>query len=135
MNLKHLLECYRYKNIGYSSITYEPDNRNIATIHFNDCVKAVCVSDSEKILNMNILISYNKKDNSNVLQAISILNIIACSIHCLSNISSEEEKIILKELGLYDGSFKNTKRIRHEDVLYKCGIINSILTLSIYKNF
>lgn len=133
MNLKHLLECYKYKNITYNSITYEPDNRNIITIHFNEYVKAVCVSDDEVILKINILIENNREISNMTLHAINVLNIIACSLHCISNISIEEEKIILQSLGLYDGSFRKNKSIKHENTLYNCKLIDNILWFSIDK--
>lgn len=134
MNIKHLLECYRYKSIDYKSVTYEPDNKNIATIHFSKYIKAVCVSDNEIILRMNLLIEYSRDILNASKHAIDVLSIIICSLHCLSNISNEEEKIILKSLGLYDGSFKKTKKIEHEGVTYICSQIDNILSISISKN-
>lgn len=136
MKLEHLLECYRYKGIHYQNIdkeSYVASDHKTLIIHFNKHVKAVCCSDSEIVHNIRVVADWNKDISNYTRHTLNVLHVIQASIDCLSNISQNEINIILRSLGLYDGSFVKGKEIKNDENLYKIEVINGVLMFTIAK--
>lgn len=139
MKLEHLLKAYKLNNINAEMKDVNNEIERAGVITFTNGISASYLLDNEDIvIAMKIFFNCLVPDNKGKLTVINqiehtkkIITIIQKTMMLLSNIPQNECNIILKQLGLFDNTFRSGKQIKHLDHEYKIEVIDGLLCLTI----
>lgn len=113
MNLKHLIQAYKFNKIKTKVTKEINDNEKAGVINFNDNINAAyLLNNKEMIIALNIFCNCITKEltiNSQINHTIEVIKILQKSIELISNITTEETNLILKSLGIFDNTFQKRK--------------------------
>lgn len=139
MKLEHLIQAYNCNKIT-AKITkkIEEDKEKAGVICFNKDINASYLIDDEDIviclqIFCNCVLS-DKDADKQLEHTINVIKVIQQSIELLGNVTKKEANIILTKLGLFDGTFRQEKQIKHIEHSYKVKVINGLLMFSIIEN-
>lgn len=136
MKLEHLMQAYKINNINAEIKDMSNETERAGVITFANGISASYLLDNEDIV-IAIKIFFNcltldKLTITNQLShTIKIITIMQQTMMLLSNIPQNECNIILKQLGLFDNTFRSGKQIKHLDHEYKIEVIDGLLCLTI----
>ena len=138
MNLKHLLESYKYNmiNVELQEINRK-SNESFGVLKFNDDISSVFYLEpkEEYVKSIQIISAATPSKDltlSNQLKHTEkLLEIIIKTIQILTYLNEQEIKIILNSLGLFDGSFIEKKQLKHDKYYFKIAVIDNLLMLTI----
>lgn len=138
MNLKYLLESYKYNmiNVELQEINRKP-NESFGVLKFNDDISSVFYLEpkEEYVKSIQIISAATPSKDltlSNQLKHTEkLLEIIIKTIQILTYLNDQEIKIILNSLGLFDGSFIEKKQLKHDKYCFKTAVIDNLLMLTI----
>ena len=137
MKLEHLIQGYNFNRIP-ARIQEQMEDKEERTgiITFGSGMTASYLIDDEDIvvamrLFFNAITTENRTMLNQIRHTTTVLNIIQKTIMLLSNITQEEINIILKQLGLFDNTFRQMKKIKHIDHRYKIEVIDGLLSFCI----
>lgn len=141
MKLEHLIQAYNINKIpAMISNEYINEDERAGVITISKGISASYLLDDEDIvIAMKLFVNcLNRKDLkiiSQVNHTIDTLKTIQQTIMLLSNIPQKECNMILEQLGLFDGTFKEGKQIQHLGYSFRIEVINGILCISIAEKF
>ena len=136
MKLEHLIQAYKVNNIEAELKEMNSNNERAGTITFANGISAAYLLDDEDIvismkIFFNCLARESMQVEAQISHTIKVLNVMQNTIMLLSNITQKECNMILRELGLFDNTFKEGKQIKHLDHTYRIEIIGGLLCLTI----
>ena len=131
MKLDHLMRAYKYFKIE-SKLDEEE-----GIINFGKGIKAAYLLDKDRTVTcLKICINANlesRTDEEQLEYSIQVLSIMQQSIMLLGNTGKKECNMILRGLGVFDGTYGEGKQIRHIDHEYKVEVISGLIMLSIVE--
>lgn len=136
MKLEYLMQAYKINNINAEIKDMSNDGERAGVITFANGISASYLLDNEDIvIAMKIFfncLTFDKLTITNQLSnTIKIITIMQQTMMLLSNIPQGECNIILKQLGLFDNTFRSGKQLKHLDHEYKIEVIDGLLCLTI----
>lgn len=136
MKLEHLLKAYKLNNINAEIKDVNNEIERAGVITFANGISASYLLDVEDIvIAMKIFFNCLTLDKLTITNQLShtikIITIMQQTMMLLSNIPQNECNIILKQLGLFDNTFRSGKQIKHLDHEYKIEVIDGLLCLTI----
>lgn len=136
MKLEHLLKAYKLNNINAEIKNVNNEIERTKVITFTNGISASYLLDNEDIvIAMKIFFNCLTLDKLTITNQLShtikIITIMQQTMMLLSNIPQNECNIILKQLGLFDNTFRSGKQIKHLDHEYKIEVIDGLLCLTI----
>lgn len=136
MKLEHLLQAYKVNNVEAELKEMNTEEEKAGVISFANGISASYLLDDEEIIiAMKMFfncITLEELSLSNQLShTLKVINIMQNTIMLLSNITQKECNLILSELGLFDNTFTEGKKIKHLEHVYSIEVIDGLLCLSI----
>lgn len=143
MKLKHLIEAYNFNNIS-AILKQELRNKeeSAGVIAFEKGINGSYLLNNEGtvsnlIIFANCLALFSKQKskkemlNNQLDHSIKVIKILQKSIELLAHIPRKEANMILEKLGLFDGTFKEGKQIKHIEYSFRAEIKEGLLMFSI----
>ena len=136
MKLEHLIQAYKVNNINVDIEDMSNKDERAGVMTFEKGITASYLLDNEDIviamkMFFNCLSPDNLKLQNQMEYVLRVLNIMNNTIMLLGNIPQKECNMILEKLGLFDGTFRSGKKIKHLEHSYKIEVIDGLLCLSI----
>ena len=137
MKLEHLIQGYNFNRIPAKIQEQMEDKEERAgIIIFGSGMTASYLLDDEDIvIAMRLFFNTLTTDKKTLLNQFNhttkILEIIQKTIMLLTNIPQNECNTILRQLGLFNNTFRRGKKIKHLNYIYKVETIGGILSISI----
>lgn len=136
MKLEHLMQAYKINNINAEIKDTSNETESAGVITFANGISASYLLNNEDIvIGMKIFFNCLTLDKLTITNQLShtmkIITIMQQTMMLLSNIPQNECNIILKQLGLFDNTFRSGKQIKHLDHEYKIEVIDGLLCLTI----
>ena len=114
MKLEHLLQAYKVNNINAELKEMNTENERAGVITYANGISASYLLDDEDIvvamkIFFNCLTGDELTANNQLTHTIKVINVMQQTIMLLANIPQKEANLILKSLGLFNGTFKKRK--------------------------
>ena len=139
MKLEHLIQGYNFNRIP-AKINKEinQDGERAGVINLYNGMSASYLLDEEEIvvaikIFFNCLTTNDKTLDNQLSHCIKIINVIQKTIEILGNIPQKEANLIIEGLGMFDNTFKDGKKIKHLEHMYKAEVVNGLLCFSIIE--
>ena len=114
MKLEHLLQAYKVNNINAELKEMNREDEKAGVITYANGISASYLLDDEDIvvamkIFFNCLTKEKLTANNQLTHTIKVINVMQQTIMLLANIPQKEANLILKSLGLFNGTFKKRK--------------------------
>ena len=136
MKLEHLVQAYKINNVNVELEDMSNENEKAGVIKFCNGIAASYLLDEEQIvvaikIFCNCITSDKPSIENQINYVLNIINIMQQTMMLLSNIPQKECILILESLGLFNGTFKEEKQIKHLDHIYSIQLIDNLICLSV----
>ena len=136
MKLEHLLQAYKVNKVEAELKEMNTEEEKAGVISFANGISASYLLDEEEIIiAMKMFFNCLTTDDLNISNQLShtlkVVSVMQNTIMLLCNVTQKECNMILSELGLFDGTFKEGKQIKHLEHAYSIEVLDGLLFLSI----
>ena len=131
MQLKDLIDCYKFNNLFYERIIN--DNETIV-IHITPHLKIVCKNNNEFINSIQLVSSFDRSINNIEDYIVQVYKWIRVSVDCLCQLSQKEIDIILCKLKLFINDTEKVRKIEFNNSYFEKRIIKNAMIFTIFNS-
>lgn len=126
MKLDHLIKGYSSRGID---VELKEENKPVSILKFTDNIFANCYETENVITSIQIIADTKVKEQ--LKHCTDIIKILSVTIDLQTNLFEDERNIVIKSLGLYDGTFVEGKNYITETYVFKTYIMSGVLIMLI----
>lgn len=138
MELEKLMQAYKINGVNAELKEMNEKKEKAGVILYENGISASYLLDNEDIIIIMKIFFNELTDDKLTLSnqidySVNVINIIKQTINLLANVTNEEINMILETLGLFDGTFKKGKQVRHLEFEYKIEIVSGLICFTIQE--